>query len=104
MVSHKFKYIGEIFKFKKKGNVANQPRSGPRRRATDDDTSATILAAIIRSPICQIHECLFLLCIEIYGPPCIIFILFEKKISISDCNKFQSNKQNAFPVEAANDL
>ena len=39
-----------ICKFKKTGNVADQPRSGPRRRATDEDTSATILAAIIRSP------------------------------------------------------
>ena len=69
-VGHKFHYIGEIFKFKKTGNVADQPRSGPRRRATYEDTSATILAAILRSPICQIYECLFLLCIETYSPPC----------------------------------
>ena len=39
-----------ICKFKKTGNVADQPQSGPRCRATDEDTSATILAAIIRSP------------------------------------------------------
>ena len=69
-VCHKFHYIGEICKFKKTGNVADQPRSGPRRRATDEDTSATILAAIIRSPICQIYECLILLCIETDSPPC----------------------------------
>ena len=39
-----------ICKFKKTGNVADQPRSGPRHRATNEDTSATILAAIIRNP------------------------------------------------------
>ena len=37
-----------ICKFKKTGNVADQPRSGPRRRATNED--AAILAAIIGSP------------------------------------------------------
>ena len=39
-----------ICKFKKTGNVADQPRSGPTCRAIDEDTSATILAAVIRSP------------------------------------------------------
>ena len=29
-----------IYKFKKTGNVADQSRSGPRRRAADEDTSA----------------------------------------------------------------
>ena len=38
-----------ICKFQKTGNVADQLRSGPRRRATDEDTTATILAAITRS-------------------------------------------------------
>ena len=41
-----FQNIGEICKFKKTENVADQPQSGPRRSATDEDTSAMILAAI----------------------------------------------------------
>ena len=45
-------------------------KMGPRSRATDEDTSATILAAIIRNPICQLYECLFLLCTETYGSSC----------------------------------
>ena len=60
---------------KKTENVADQPQSGPRRRTTDEVTLATILAAIIQSPICQIYECLFLLRIETYGLPCIILLL-----------------------------
>ena len=38
-----------ISKFKKTGNVADQPRSGPRRTATDEDTTATILTACTES-------------------------------------------------------
>ena len=89
-MGHKFQYIGEICKFRKTGNVADQPRSGPRRRATNEDTSATILAAIIWSPICQIFECLFLLCIETYGPPCITVqnFLFCPKIVRFSQKKF----------------
>ena len=39
-----------ISKFKKTGNVADQPRSGPRRAATDENTTATILTALVQSP------------------------------------------------------
>ena len=39
-----------ISKFKKTGNVADQQRSGPRRTATDEDTTAKIVTALTRSP------------------------------------------------------
>ncbi|CAM1324679.1 Uncharacterised protein r2_g3343 [Pycnogonum litorale] len=39
-----------ICKFQKTGNVADQPRSGPTRRATDEDSTVRILAAVTRSP------------------------------------------------------
>ena len=39
-----------ISKFKKTGNVADQPRSGLRRTATDENTTATILTALVQSP------------------------------------------------------
>ena len=39
-----------ISKFKKTGNVADQPRSGPRRTATDENTTVTILTALVQSP------------------------------------------------------
>ena len=39
-----------ISKFKKTGNVADQPRSSPRRTATDENTTATILTALVQSP------------------------------------------------------
>ena len=38
-----------ISKFKKTGNVADQPRSGPRCTATDEDTTVTILTALVQS-------------------------------------------------------
>jgi len=38
-----------INKLKKTENVADQLRSGPRRTATDEDTTATTLKALIRS-------------------------------------------------------
>ena len=52
-----------ISKFKKTGNVADQPRSGPRRTATDENTTATIFTALVQSP----RKFLSLGAFEVYG-------------------------------------
>ena len=39
-----------IRKFRDTGNVADRPRSGPPRTATDEETSTMVLAASVKSP------------------------------------------------------
>ena len=47
-----------ISKFKKTGNVADQPKSGPRRTATDENTTATNLQRLYRVPEKARDSCL----------------------------------------------